>query len=344
MIYLLNLFLSVIYLYIFKQKKIKFLIFFPIFIIWCFILGFQFEVGTDYKSYLSMFEKKELLYLYFLKKEYIYYFFIRIFEFFGIRGQGYFLIIGFVQVFLYYFLQKKITYVRKKAYIYTFLYLTVGTTFYNQMNGIRSQTASYILSLMILNKIYYKKILYYIIGLNIHRSLLYFLPLVILEKILIKINLKKLKILLAISVLINFLPLIPIIKKLLVLIPRYSHYVDSIYLAEIPLILKFTKFIYLPIYWRSFNLELKNENENRLFKIGMLFNVLRTICLVSTITNRIGEYFISLTLIPLYYYFSDLKKDKKIKLVFIIFIISIFMLKVLFFPKAEYRYKSYLFN
>lgn len=343
MIYLCNLILSVSYLFVFRKKKVTFIIILPMLVLWLFILGLQYEVGTDYSNYLLMFNNENYLELYYNKQEYLYFYFVKFFNYLYVKGQGMFFVISILQVSLFYWVQKKINI--DKLYIFVFLYLTIGSTFYNQMNVIRSQTAVYFFTLVLLSENYYKKLLFFMIGINIHRSLLLLSPIIFLEKMLLKINENKIKYLLIISLIASLFPIVILLKKVVIFIPRYSHYLNYDYFTEIPFKLKLTKYLYIPIYIRSLTtLNLKDLREKKLYKLGIIATSIRLLSLISTVTNRIGEYFIILSLIPLYYYFKDLKKDKTIKKFFLVGIIFIFLIKVLIIPIGEYDYKSYLFN
>lgn len=104
MIYFINALFSVSYAYWFKKfKTFNFLIFFPIFFIWFLIIGFQYDVGTDYFNYLNIFYNKNLLELYSRKKEYIFYYAILYLKNIFSNGQILFIITSFFENLLMYF-------------------------------------------------------------------------------------------------------------------------------------------------------------------------------------------------------------------------------------------------
>lgn len=135
------------------------------------------------------------------------------------------------------------------------------------------------------------------------------------------------------------------VRELTLLLPNYSHYAESEYLAEVPFLGKITKVFLLPIYLYSLVVLKSNflsTREYRLFVVGIIAYSLKNICLVSSVTNRIGFYFMLLSIFPIYYllrYLQKTRQTKKVYLVYCILILS-YCVKVLLFPKGEYSYNS----
>ena len=239
---------------------------------------------------------------------------------------------------------------KRKIFIFIFFFLCYGTNFYNQMNGLRQYFNIYLLSFALIN-IYNKEIFRYIlnffIGTNIHRSFLYLFPIFIGKFLINKLNKKFLIFLLILSFLFNFMPVLESIKKILIYIPRYNEYVYSNYFAEIPLINKMTKFIYIPFYFLAINLLDKMNDDKKIYilKIGVLSFIFRIFCLKITALNRVGEYFVLFSIFPLYFLLIESYKSKKYFLIFTLvsIIILVFSIKVLILPRGEYLYKCVLF-
>lgn len=145
-VYLFNLMFSIIISFISDKYNLKKL-FFLIGGIWVIIIGFQFDVGTDYFSYLKIFEDSSKVIKYFYIKEYVFYYFVvglqKIFK----NGQYFFVIIAFLEVVLFMILVKSKI---KKYNYFIILFLTVCTVFHNQMNGIKQYFVIYLFTLSIL--------------------------------------------------------------------------------------------------------------------------------------------------------------------------------------------------
>lgn len=353
MIYLINLIYSSILSYLFDKTKNRFFIFLML-CIWSFIIGGQYGVGTDYFSYLDIFSNENVLYKYFLKKEYLFYYFVNYLKFIQ-NKQWLFFFIAIIENYIFY---KLLIYLKKERIIentslFVFIFLTYGTTFYNQMNGIRQYFNVYLLTYLVIfgyEKRYLKYLIVIVIGMNIHASFIIFLPIVILVNIVKKISLKKILIILLMVVIFNFLPLNDILKKIATFSKRYHHYIYSEYFEKVPLKGKITKIIYIPFYIQATTC-LKNDKKilanNKLFflKFGLISFSIKIFCLHSGAFNRIGESFGILILFPIYYLLEYSKKKKKIFTFIILFflIIYLFIVKVFLFPSGEYLYRSYFF-
>lgn len=356
MIYFINALFSVFYMYSFrKMKKFNFIIFFPVFFLWLLIIGLQYGVGTDYFNYLNIFYNENNLSLYYRTKEYIFYYYVKGLKNIFLNGQSLFIVTSLLENLLIYFFIKKLLkeniISKKKIFVFIFLFLCYGTNFYNQMNILRQYFNVYLLSFALIN-IYNKEIFRYIfnflIGMNIHRSFLYLFPIFIGKFLINKLNKKFLIFLLILSFLFNFMPVLEWMKKILIYIPRYSHYIYSDYFEEIPLINKMTKFIYIPFYFLAINLLDKIEDDKKIYilKVGILAFIFRIFCLKITVLNRVGEYFVLFSIFPLYFLLIENYKNKKYFLIFILvlIIILLFSIKVLILPRGEYLYKSCLFS
>ena len=356
MIFLINVIISCGYLYITRNvKKVSLLYFFPIIFLWTFILGFQYDVGTDYFSYLNIYNSEGELNRYFHKGEFLFFYFISFLKIFSKNGQIFFVFLSlFESIFFYHYVKLMIEnnlINKKKLSLYIFLFLCFGTNFYNQMNVIRQYFNIYLLSIStfyIYNRNIFKYIIVFLFGVNIHRSFLLMIPFYLFRYILKFLNSKTLRFLIFVAFLLNFLPIIEILKNIFLHIPQYSHYVESSYLKELGMAQKITKFIYLPYYLSVCSLVKKQGNSIKQFmlKIGLVSYIIKIFCLKLSVTNRIGEYFTLLAIYPIYLLLEKyIKKKDYINLAILLsIIIGLFVIKVIIFPKGEYLYRSYLFN
>lgn len=355
MIYVLNLIVTVLYSYLIKSTKI--LNYIPILLIWIIILGGQYEVGKDYRNYLDFFYGIRDSKLFFIQKEYLFYYFLKIMSFLFSNGQIIFVIIGGLESLIFlYFLKKcrenKIL-LNKKIYIFLFLYLAYGTVFYNQMNGLRQYFNIYLFSLGIIYMLNRKKIKYCLINLIaifIHRSSYLLLPFYLIYSYFIKKNNKKYFyfILLLVGLIISLID----IKNILEIIvlkytPKFSGYFLTERIQEVSLEKKIVKYVYLPFYFCAINLIEKRKGKvKEMIKIGVIGYSIRIAVSNISIVNRIGEYFIILSIFPIYYLIEEWLKQRKnfLLLILIGMICGIFFLKVTIFAKGEYFYRFYLFN
>ena len=106
--------------------------------------------------------------------------------------------------------------------------------------------------------------------------------------------------------------------------------------------------IFIPFYLESVKLinNMKNEKKDLMLRWGIFGFIVRIFCLKMTLLSRMGEYFIILSIFPMYFLIEDyIEKNNKIKLFVLFFmILGLFVLKIIIFPRGEYLYKSYLFN
>lgn len=355
MIYVLNLIVTVLYSYLIKSTKI--LNYIPILLIWIIILGGQYEVGKDYRNYLDFFYGIRDSKLFFIQKEYLFYYFLKIMSFLFSNGQIIFVVIGGLESLIFlYFLKKcrenKIL-LNKKIYIFLFLYLAYGTVFYNQMNGLRQYFNIYLFSLGIIYMLNRKKIKYCLINLIaifIHRSSYLLLPFYLIYSYFIKKNNKKYFyfIILLVGLIISLID----IKNILEIIvlkytPKFSGYFLTERIQEVSLEKKIVKYVYLPFYFCAINLIEKRKGKvKEMIKIGVIGYSIRIAVSNISIVNRIGEYFIILSIFPIYYLIEEWLKQRKnfLLLILIGMICGIFFLKVTIFAKGEYFYRFYLFN
>lgn len=353
MIYIINVLLSTIYFYnLRKLKKVTYLYFMPILLLWTVIIGGQYDVGTDYFMYRMIFENSNKLYLYFIKKEYLFYYYVIFLKYLSNNPQFFFMMTGLIQNFLLVIIIKKL--IKKKVleikytYIFILIYLTAITVFYNQMNGIRQYIALYFFTMAILAYFLDKKILKYIIlmliGIYIHKSLLILFPIIFF----LKYSIKQQKIYYIIFYIFCILIFFMNVEDILYIvtqrtIPRYSWYFESKYIGSFDLKNLVVKFIYFPVYFYGIRLIGKISKRKEMFlKIGLISYGIRICCLKIMILSRIGEYFLILTIFPLIFileYFIEKNKYTEL-ILFFIFILGIFIIKVLILPQNEYIYRS----
>ena len=343
-IYLFNLMFSIIISFISDKYNLKKL-FFLIGGIWVIIIGFQFDVGTDYFSYLKIFEDSSKVIKYFYTKEYIFYYFVvelqKIFK----NGQYFFAIIAFLEVALFYMILVK-SKIKKYNY-FIILFLTVCTVFHNQMNGIRQYFVIYLFTLSIL---YYvnnnkgKSFINFIMGRGIHKSIVILFPFYFFINKIKKITKIEGYVLLISSIIILiFFPVMEFVKLILVHSSYYYYYsyIEGSLFQRLEIKYILSKVIYLPLYFLSLYNKKKfsmSVEEKYLYNIGIFSYFLKIITLQNMMMTRIGDYFTILSLYPLYYYLVYLKEENKRKrYLYLSFVLVIYIYKIISF----YKYSSY---
>lgn len=356
MTFALNLFFSLICSYCFskfyciKQEQIVPLyiaFLFPVWIMWLIICGGQYYVGTDYEAYYSIFKDLDL-YIYYYKNEYLFAWIVELSAYLGFPPQAPFFFFYLIGIFFFVLILTKLHH--KTSFFFLLLYITVSTVFNNQLNGLRQYIAIYICTYAVLN-LYGKAgsvkfVLYLLLASLIHSSSIFVLPFLIF-RFKPKISYRQSFILLLTSLIFSLLGSFNwIISSLDFIIPsHYQHYLGGTFDVSNSFIKIITKLIYIPFYLYSMILLKKNRLNGFdlfLYKVGIISYSLRILFIDNFILNRIGNLFILLSILPLYYLLRDLylRKETHILWFIILFVISFYLLKVLVFPKQEYLYNS----
>lgn len=349
MVYFIFLIIGIFYISSFDYKKYtrgaELLYLFPFLFAWVVIAGGQDNVGTDYSAYLDMFTGDRPIDMYLKKGEYLYYSIVYLFHYvLGFNGQFFFYLFSFINVCLYISISNKVA--GRSFMILFLLFITVSTLFHAQMNGLRQCTAVYLVTLAVIEmlQLNYKRFIVYIFlasGFHISSCIMlcfYFVR---------NIALKKTTILFLIcgSAIVSFLSFDSIIFQVTSYIPQYSHYADSEYFEKgVSLLNKLTKLTTVPLMLMSVQIldkQILGKFEFRLYQIGMIAYFLKTICIVSSLTNRVGYFFMLLSVFPLFLYLRYLKgQNYRLYLMIVLYLIAIYSIKIILFPSGEYLYYS----
>ena len=352
MIYLLNVFISLLYFYtlgrLYQGNKCNTLTFFiitsPIFLLWLIICASQYFVGTDYGVYIMLFNGHELD-----RFEPGFVYIIKIANDIGISGQSLYLVFYTIGFFFLFLIFRGFKF--KYLYVFIFLYLCVSGLFHNQLNILRQIIATYIGSFGALIYIKNRKLLgasIIILAASMHYSAL-ILFLVCFYKLLLKVNYKFLLVTLGAALVFSVVLSTSIIEKFDFLIPGYYLRLlkgGAAIIEERSFLLKATKYILIPIYFLSIWRVIKgldlSKAEETLYKIGVLSFCLKISMLNLTIISRLFDVFLIFTLYPLYYYFKYLIEHQNIRTISLLvsFLFLIYLSKILIFPSGEYLYQS----
>ena len=323
--------------------------------IFAIVVGLQFDVGTDYFSYVNIFTSERETSLYYRKKEYLFYFLSEFLLKNNVHPQWGFIVLSLIQfVFIYKFLK----FMNLGSYtIFLYLYFTVCTFLYNQTNGIRQYTAATILLMSIrffYSAKYIRAFFFIYIASLFHNSAILFVAvegfMFLLKK---KWHPKLWGIGLVLAVLMIRINIIAWIVNLVPYLSRYSHYLTNAYgMEEIEGVNILTKVVYLPFYLLSL-LSLRRMQSNKdifFFQLGIFSYCVKLSCLSSPIMNRFAAYFEIFTILPLYYFFLDFF-SRKIRIryfdrifffLFLAISLGLFFIKTTVMATAEYDYESIL--
>lgn len=351
--YFFNIIFSVLYSFYLRNKKFNFIIFLPILLLWTFIIGFQYCVGTDYSSYLKIYNTNKVM-MYYFKKEILFYYFIIFLRKFFSNGQVLFIAVGILYNSLLYFSLKRLCSLKyilnKNMYIWIFLFLCFGTTFYNQMNGVRNYIAVYFFFLgwtYLIEKKYIKYLIFIFLGTGFHRTCFFLIAFLFLEKFFIKKSIKTsryLIILLLGTALLLLLPLNHYVEEYVkIFFPMYCHYLlNSSFVESMPLLNIVSRLIWFPFYYLSIKVYKKTNNKLIIWGVFGYCTILLSAKMF--LLNRVTYYTGLLSIFPIYYLIIDKIKEKKyILLFFLIGLIVILIVVKLLILGREYEYNSYIF-
>ncbi|MHB9292419.1 hypothetical protein Holit_01516 [Hollandina sp. SP2] len=327
-------------------------VFIILLVYWTLVIGLQYETGTDYGSYRKIFSSKNRANFYRNNFEllfsYIAFFLIDN----KINPQFGFIIIAFIQFYCFFWFLNKIRI--KYYYLFLFVYFFVSVAFYNQTNGIRQYTAIYIFVASIYF-MYSRKFFYYLICIIIaglfHTSAFFLIPFYFLYQL--SLRLKYYTALLVTSVLISMFGIDRILDIFVPYLEMYAHYLTSEFgKADIALINKLTKYIFVPFYLYSIYSRKKLTESKDIFfyNIGFFSYCIKIISLSSPLLSRFAGYFEVLIIFPLFYLLiylfkgekQNIHREERFFILYFFFTVSIllFCVKIFFFPSAEYKYRS----
>lgn len=237
------------YFALIEKYKASLIAMFPAFVIYFLVAGLQYDVGTDYFSYINIFEDSSRHQFYINRGEYLFAYFNIFLNWLELPAQSVFFAISFIQAVLVFIYFKSI---KKKGFILTLFFIAficVTNIYNNQLNGLRQYVVVAALPLLTI-LLYEKRFVRFFILLGLasffHNTawfLLVLLPIYFLYK---KFN-KSLLFLFLLSV-VGFLLLGKIIDELvIVFLPSYAHYLQSHYAEQHTLGLFITKLYYLPL-------------------------------------------------------------------------------------------------
>lgn len=326
--------------------------FFALIIPWIIVCGSQFEVGTDYYSYIDIFHSASVE-LFDNKREFLFALIVRLYHNLGFPPQGLYFIFYFIASIFFVLTCYHIN--NKTLWIFIVLYFCVSNLFFNQLNGLRQSVATYIIT-------------YATLLLNEKRGLLYFVFWIVFASFFhasswfgliipifnhISLRIKAAKVLLVISLFFtlfgssivnyifnSFTSIIP---------PIYIHLIESTHNVGVGLIGMLPKLLVFPLYYISLEYlkTAATHRLKRLYIIGIFCYMFRLFSIQNVILDRLGYIFVLLAVFPLYLYWTQLIEEKRhlLSLKIYLFIPVVLMLsKVIVLPEKEYLYNSVFYE
>lgn len=321
----------------------------PIFLIWLFICGGQYDVGTDYWSYYHLFNGDGLD-MYREYGEYLFVWIISLCNSLGLYGQSLFYVFYAINFTFFYLILKRLDI--KYMFLFVLLYITVTSLFNNQLNVLRQATAIYIGTyalILLLEEKKWQALLFIIPAMLVHRSAVILLMPFFVTGMVKRFPIKFLFILLGVSLCLSFVVRMELLNVIApYLSDVYANYITGQEYEDKGFIVKLTKLVFIPLYllalYRFKEMKL-TEREVTLFKWGIVSFCMRLSVLNLSIVYRMFDYFLILSIFPLYYYLRHLFcRNRKFWFLTITFLLSLFyILKVTLFANSEYLYKSVYF-
>jgi len=323
-----------------------------LFFLWILVLGFQYNVGTDYHSYRFLYNTDKLE-IYRRKGEFGFYYLIKMLRVFK-NPQIIFIAISSIQTILTFHIFEKYRLLGfKQLHLMVFCYFAVSGIFMNQLNGLRIFIAMLIFNLSffsLFEKKYLKLILQIFIAGLFHRSI-YFISLFYFFVPFFKKKWSLTIYAFCILIPLFVIPLSNFVRDtLLLFVPGvYRHYIGSYYAVSQDTMTLITKLIYLPLYLLSLVYLKKqkyNSNQWFLIKIGYFSSSLYAFTAPIRALGRVVNYFDFFKIIPIYILLCSIHKKKNIYLFFLIFMYLMipFLAKITILASGEYKYDSILYH
>lgn len=316
------------------------------------IPSIQQGIGSDYFSYYEDYLEKGNRYL--INGEVAFYYLIYILNEFNLDAQYLFLLSALicnVLVVIIFYKLYSINVIRSLT-VFMFVFLVYSNMYHNQMNIIRTYIAVYFFILSFIFKFERKIFLSFLlifIGSLFHKLVLLFVPFIILPigsyQYLYK-NIKYLYVFILLSIIISPLLFSSIEYITMMFFREYSTYLTSVYAeGSIKLINILTRVYYIPAFLLLYHLinskKIKLNIICQSFVVMSIFHQLFIIVIIfNPLLARLGHFFVffsAISLIFLYNYFSS-----KLKLIFILYLLFPYILKVVFFPSNEFVFNTIL--
>jgi len=320
-----------------------------------FLSSFQFEAGTDYRTYFDIFMGEKNLGLYFHKREYAFFFLVSFLRNFVFEPQSLFIVISLIQGFLICNIMRVVSGQGFNLVLLFFLVFFISNMLHNQMNLLRAYVAvySFVNAFLYRSEGHYKKsFLFFVFGCLWHQSIVFFVPLLFFGRWFYSwIFDNKIKVyIFTLMIFILGIPLYFADSFVSIFFPHYYHYFESEYAKKsIAYVNIVTKLIYLPLHILFFYLSRKlsssyfSNMEVCLLGFWVLTANVFILLLYTSLVSRFLHFFAFFSIIPIYYLFVWNKSNILLSFLLFMYIILPYIAKVVVFSAGEYSYNS-IFN
>ena len=325
----------------------------PVVLLWCFLIGGQYNVGTDYFSYIDVFSGEKVAYL-LMKGDYGFVNFVSFCNSIGLFGQDILLLISLISVLILLY-AGRIFVKDQELFLFLFVFIVFASAFHNQMNAVRQYSAVYLYTLgglLLFKKQYIWAIIPLFAAATVHSSsiaVLLLLPIILI----IGKFVRKRRYLFA-FLLIAFLLSVAfpesLLNNILSRFDQYAYYADDgrLEVGGISIINKVTKYIYVPLIIYAIYLfphMRLTEEQKQLFVIGLCGYCVKIALMDITIVQRMGAYFEIFMCIPMTYLLIHHLSYHRIRFPFLmVYLLLPYAAKVTLFAVNEYTYQSYFFR
>lgn len=324
----------------------------PMLMMWSLLIGGQYNVGTDYFSYMEMFVPgANLAYVNESRGEYAFSWFVEACQHLGVYGQGIFFVIAAVWSVIYLYIAYSLV-GSKYIYLFLFVFIVFTGAFNNQMNGIRQYFAMYLLWLAIIlirKKRYVVSIALFVVIPFFHQSSL--VVMVIFPVLYYWVSEWRkstwLYGILVTGMICSLLISDDVIAFFLPYFDQYSGYFGSEKMDSQKSLLILTKYVCMPLFLYAIyiypRMDLTNY-QRKLFVFGLCGYAFKLSVVSMSLVSRLGLYFELFSCIPLVYLLIYLKMNSR-KLVYILVLIYLLLpysLKVIMSNTGEYSYNFFL--
>ncbi|WP_430248594.1 EpsG family protein [Providencia sp. PAZ2] len=313
----------------------------------------QYGVGSDYFSYERIFNNTNILEYYYRNNEIAFYYLVKVIHYFNSDSRFFFIFVSILQSCL---IISSFNILKRHGYnlvIIFFLFFTVTNLLHTQMNIIRASFSIYLFVLALLYRLENKNlnfIFLIIIATLFHKSAFVVAPMLLIPMKWYTWFYKHALVIYISTFLIYFFNPFTIISTYIIdtFFSYYSLYLTEGNFTKVSIVNLFTKLYYLPIIIYFFSI-IKGisitEYSKRLIGLWVITANMFILVYHFDFFSRINYFFVYFYIIPLYYSLKSAFSRKKylIVLAMIIYILTPYVLKVVAFPIAEFKYNTFLF-
>ncbi|WP_428846760.1 EpsG family protein [Providencia rettgeri] len=353
MAFIFLLFFCTFYFYIIKNYTPSFIVYLPAFIVYFLLAGLQYNVGTDYPSYIYIYENPWTLDRYFNSGEFFFYYSNIVLNNLELPAQFIFILFSFVQSIFIFIYLKKLKKYHIVLWLFFVLFITVTNIYNNQLNVIRQYAALTLLPLLTIT-LYEQRYKTYIAGcffaMTFHSTAIIFFTLLLikpLSKFILRYPFLFFSLSLPFYLLLS--QSVPFILEITNM--KYSSYLEGNFFQPWDISVIITKLYYLPLILYFFIIydNKKNDQFSYLDFCLSIFIVTFwsfTMGLDIPLLSRLASYFWFFLIFPLFYLLINaLQRKKTFEFLFIFAYCTLpYLAKVTFLAKAEFLYQSYIFN